>query len=87
MRAAVFSLFALHTGTVFAEQQCDAPNARQADDRIDDAAEHSALTAEQPCHQVKLEDAHKAQLSEPMIERINAIVSMRNTSVRIVGCT
>ena len=39
----------------FAEEQGNAPDSRQCDDRINDAAEYCVLTAEDPCDKVKLE--------------------------------
>lgn len=56
--AALGSLLA-SIGTRFPlpEQQRDAPDSRQADQNIDDAAENGSGAAEQPRHQVKLKQA------------------------------
>ena len=57
--AAAFCLFAVHTLT-FAEQQSDAPQTGKTYQCVDDAADHTALTAKQPRHQIKLKNAHEA---------------------------
>ena len=42
------------------KEQVDAPKTGQADQRKDDAADHSIHTAEDPAHQIELEQTHQA---------------------------
>ena len=51
------------TASASAEKQGNAPQACQADDGVDDAAYQSVLAAENPGHQVELENAHKAPVN------------------------
>lgn len=57
MGAAVFlvGLFPIDM-LALAKQQCDAPDAGETDEGIDDPAEYRALAAKQPCHKVKLKN-------------------------------
>lgn len=41
---------------LLAEEKCDAPDAGQTDERIDDAAENGGLSPEEPCDEVEAED-------------------------------
>ena len=60
----VFSLFAFDCVSP-AKQQGDAPDARQAHQGIDDAAEQGIHPAEEPGHQVKLEKADEPPVQTP----------------------
>lgn len=55
----VFCTLVVAITKLLAEQEGSAPQARKADDRINNAAEQGILTTEQPCHKVKLKDSHK----------------------------
>lgn len=57
---AAFPLFPVNTWTVLAKQQSNAPKTCQTYDAVYDPAEHSTLTAKDPCHQVKLKQTDKA---------------------------
>ena len=52
-------LFAIGDG-ISAKQEGNTPKTCQTDDCIHDAAEQGTLPAKEPCHQVKLENSHKA---------------------------
>ena len=56
--AAPFLLVAAATAS--AEQKGNTPQTCKTDDGVDDPAQQSALTAKEPCHQIKLENTHKA---------------------------
>ncbi len=60
---AAFLLFAVNTWTVLAKQQSNAPKSCQTYDAVYDPAEHSTLTAKDPCHQVKLKQTDKAPVN------------------------
>ena len=66
----------VHCLSGVAEQQRNTPQGGDRHERIDHAAENGGLTAEDPRHEVKLEDADKAQLTPPMISSSSAILSM-----------
>ena len=65
-----------------AEQQRDAPQARQAHQGVDDAGENGHLAAAEESHRIKAEQADPPQFRAPMIASANAILSitMRKTS-------
>lgn len=55
--AAYFSVV-IH-GAAFPKQDGNTPKTGQANQCVDNAAEQAALSAEQPCNQVKLKNAHQ----------------------------
>ena len=55
---AALSLFPVNSGMA-PEQQCDAPCTGQTYQSIDDSAQKGILSAKEPCHQIKLKNAHK----------------------------
>lgn len=55
-------LFCIKALLSSAKQQGNAPQTCQPDDGINDAAEDGILTAEDPCHQVKLKNTHETPI-------------------------
>ena len=83
--AAAFSLFAINARAILPKQQGDAPQTCQSNNAVNDPAENSTLTAEDPGYQVKLEKTHKAPVdrTDNRKDQRNSIHS--NTSIHFTG--
>ena len=57
--------FTIYTGTVFAEQQRNAPQTCKADEAVDDSAKRCCLATKDPRYQVKLEERNKPPVQRP----------------------
>ena len=68
-------LFAVHlllNEVIVPEQEGNAPYGGDADERVDDAAQNGALSAEKPCDEIKLENADEAPVDAADDDENNA---------------